>query len=793
MIRNFFRIALRNLFRQRAYSLFNLIGLALGIACGLLLTLHIKEELGYEKSFSKHNRIYRMVSTEWSKSSPPMAAEMMKYFPEIKSIARFSSRGKTVVNTRFNTQAEANGFFADSTAIDMFDMHALAGKPAQALQEPFAVVITSRLAKQLFGNRDPIGQKLVFGDHEEMWVRAVIRDFPANSHLKFDYLTSMSTLYKYLPAQWANNRHWMFGWTYVELNRNEDIVQARKKLRGFYAKYFEGIESKEDALSEGTEARFQPLTDIHLKSDLIQEMGANSSITYIYILIAVEVLILLIACVNFINLFTTQALKRLREIGMRKLLGASKGQVIAQFMGEAFILTFMAGLLAIVLYQSSLPFYNSLTGRQIRIWEIFKAENLLIIISLILSVGCISGIFPALFVSRFKPIQSLKAIKTPGSSATYVRKGLVIFQFVVSGLLIICTILIFQQMQLFRNKKMGFNKDQVLVASLYGKLKDQLIGHPEVIQNEFLKDPDIIAIGKSSNIIGDDLSVESVTPPNPPAGKEYPSVRAMRVDENYIPVMSIELKEGRNFSTRFNDSTSFIINEKAAQVLGLKNPLNSELVDPSVDVQGKVVGIIKDFHFASLHHPVEPLVLMYKPQWTGNLLIKIRAGKTAEAIDFLKSKIASISPGTLFSYQFLDEHISELYKKEDNISAILKVFAGLAIVISCLGLFGLVAHASEIRTKEIGIRKVIGAGVGNLVGLMSKDLMLLVLIGNLLAWPLSWWLMHKWLEQFTDRIQIGWTVFISSLMITLLIAILTIAYHCIKTANANPVKSLRTE
>lgn len=793
MIRNFFRIALRNLFRQRAYSLFNLIGLSLGIACGLLLTLHIKEELSYESSFSKHDRIYRMVSTEWSKSSPPMAGEMMKYFPEIKSIARFSSRGKSVINTRFNTQAEATGYFADSTSINMFDMRAIAGRPLEALEEPFAAVITTSLARQLFGTKDPIGQKLSLADNEDMWVRAVIRDLPANSHLKFDYLTSMPTLYKYLPKEWSGNRHWMFGWTYVEFNRKEDITQARKKLQGFYTKYYEGIDSKEDAMSAGAEARFQPLTDIHLKSDLIQEMGANSSITYIYILVAVEVLILLIACVNFINLFTTQALKRLREIGMRKLLGASKSQVILQFMGEAFILTFMAGLVAILLYQISLPFYNNLTGRQIRIWEIFKLENLLIILSMILFVGFISGVFPAVFVSKFKPIQSLKAIKTPRSTATYVRKGLVVFQFVVSGLLIICTVLIFQQMQLFRNKKMGFNKDQVLVASLYGKLKDKLANHPEVLQNEFLKNPDIIAIGKSSNIIGDDLSVESFTPPNPAAGKEYPNMRAMRVDENYVPVMNIELKEGRNFSAAFNDSASFIINEKAALALGLKDPLHTELINPTVDLRGKIIGVIRDFHFASLHHQVEPLVLMYKPEWTGNLLIKIRAGKTTETLDFLKSKIASVSPGTLFSYQFLDEHISELYKKEDNISTILKVFAALAIVISCLGLFGLVAHASEMRTKEIGIRKVIGAGIGNLVGLMSRDLLLLVFIGNLLAWPLSWWLMHKWLEQFTDRIQPGWTVFISSMLITLFIAILTIAYHCIKTASTNPVKSLRTE
>jgi len=793
MSKNFFRIAMRNLFRQRTYSLFNLIGLSLGMACGLLLTLHIKEELSYEKSFSKHDRIYRATSTEWSKSSPPLAGEMMKFFPEIKSIARFAQRGVRVVNTSVNTQTESLGLFADSSAINMFDIKSIAGNPMQALEEPFAVVITKSMAQKLFGKKDPIGQKLTFSDNEEMWVRALIEDPPANSHLKFDYLTSMPTFYKYLPPDWTNNRNWMFGWTYIEFNRKEDIVAARKKLADFYVKYYEGTGTKEEILEGAKTGRLQPLTDIHLKSDLIQEMGPNSSITYIYIFIAVEVLILLIACVNFINLFTTQALKRLKEVGMRKLLGASKGQVIAQFMGEAFILTILAGILAIVLYQVSLPFYNSITGRHVGIWEIFGPGNLLIIGAIILSVGLVSGIFPAVFVSKFKPVSSLKALRMPKSSATYIRKGLVVFQFMVSGFLIIAAALIYQQMQLFRNKKMGFDKDQVLVANLYGKLKEKINGNPEILKNEFLKNPDVIAIGKASNLIGDDLSVESVVPLNPTPGLDYPSVRVMRVDENYLNVLNIALKEGRNFSTQFNDSASFIINEKAAAALHLKNPLNILVRNNSMNIQGKIVGVIKDFHFASLHHQVEPLVLQYKPEWSGNMLIKIRSGRTTETIDFLKKKIAVLSPNTLFSYQFLDDHISGLYKKEDNMSKILKLFAGLAIVISGLGLFGLIAHATETRTKEIGIRKVIGAGVGNLVSLLSRDLVLLVLAGNLIAWPISWWLINKWLQEFTDRISIGWGVFVLSTLVTLLIAMLTMAYHCIRTANANPVKSLRTE
>lgn len=794
MLKNFFKLAIRNLFRQKGYSLFNLIGLSLGIACGLLLTLHIKEELSYEKDFSKHDRIYRMVTTEWSKSSPPLAGEMMKYFPEIKSIARFSQRGTDAVNTSFNTQGKSTGFFADSSAIDMFDLKTISGNPVKALSEPSTVVITRSMAQKLFGKREAIGQKLVFGDKEEMWIGAVISDLPSNTHLKFDYLASMPTFYKYSSRNWLDNKGWMFGWTYVLFNKKDDIVKAKARLKDFYIKYYNpSPQQREEAIREIEKARFQSLTDIHLKSDLIQEMGPNSSIIYIYIFIAVEIMILLIACVNFINLFTTQALKRLKEVGMRKLLGASKRQLILQFMGEAFILTILAGLLAVVIYQVSLPFYNNITGRQVTIWEIFKPGNLAIITGIILFVGLTSGLFPALFISGFEPIHSLKAARTPKSSAIYLRKGLVVFQFIVSGLLIISTVLIYQQMQLFKNKKMGFDKEQVIIAQLYGNLKEKLITKPEVLRNEILKNPDILAVGKASNIIGDDLSVESVIPVGTPAGDQYPSVRVMRVDENYLNVLNIHLKEGRNFSTAFNDSASFIINEKAAEVLKLKNPLNSMIVNNSMGLQGKVVGVIDNFHFASLHHQVEPLVLEYKPWWTGNMLIKIKAGKTAEAIDFLKKKIAAISPNTLFSYGFLDDRVAGLYQKENNMSVILKMFAALAIIISCLGLFGLIAHASEIRTKEIGIRKVIGASLGNLIGLLSKDLILLVLAGNLIAWPLAWWAINKWLQEFTYKINISWTVFALSTIITLLIAAVTIAWHCLKTANANPVKSLRTE
>lgn len=793
MFRNYFKTAWRNLFRQKTYSLFNLFGLAIGISCGLLLTLHIREELSYEKSFPKHKRIYRVVNTEWAKSSPPLAGEMMKYFPEIQSTARFATRGTQVVNAGPQKQGESKGYFADSSVMEVFDLKTLAGQPVKALSEPDAVVITQSMAKKYFGDNDPLNQKLIFSDKEEMWVKGVIEDLPANSHLGFDYLASMPTFYKQMSPDWTGSRGWMFGWTYVVFRDEKDIPKARSRLTSFYMDYFKDFGTKEEIRPEAEKGRFQALTDIHLRSNLIQEMGANSSIIYIYIFIGVEVLILLIACVNFINLFTTQAIKRIKEIGIRKILGAEKKQLMAQFMGEAFLLTFLAAIAAIALYLVALPFYNNITGKDIAGWELLKPLNLLIITGMVLFVGLASGLFPALFVTRLGAVGSLKANQLPRSSASYVRKGLVVFQFVVSGLLIISTVLIYQQMKLFQEKELGFDRNNVIVAKLYGNFKELAVSHPETLEQELLRNPDIKSMAKASNVIGEGLSVERVVPLHPEAGREFQSSKVMRVDDHYLDVMNIRLKEGRNFSRAFNDSATFILNEKAVAMMGLKDPVGATIVNEVMEVQGKVVGVIKDFHFASLHNQIEPLVLEYKPQWTGVLLIKTRSANTAPTISFIERTVRKIAPNTLFSYGFLDERIDGLYKKETNMSTILKVFAVLAILISCLGLFGLTAHASEVRTKEIGIRKVIGASMANLVSLLSKDFVILVLIGNLIAWPLAWYVANKWLQEFTYKINISWTVFGLSALVTLIIALVTIGYHCIKTAAANPVKSLRSE
>ncbi|MDX3914923.1 MAG: ABC transporter permease [Pseudosphingobacterium sp.] len=796
MLKNYFKIAWRNIFRYKANSLFNLLGLALGIVCTLFLTLYIKEELNYDKSFPKHDRIYRMVYTEWSKSAPPLAEGLKNYFPEIEQTTRFVQAGTNVARTNDNNQMEIDGFYTDSSTVHMFDLNSIIGNAFQALKEPSTIVLTKSVAKKLFGKKNPLGEQLIFQDEEAFRVKAVIDDLPENTHLKFDFLVSMPTFMSLVEKTypgWTQSKGWIFGWTYVQLNHKESIKRIKRDLTQFYVNYLKGEASDEQIAEFAQSARVQALTDIHLKSNLAQELSPNGSMTYIYIFIAIEALVLLMACVNFINLFTTQALKRLKEVGVRKIVGASRKQLILQFLLEAFLLTFISTLLAVVVYWLILPFYNQLTGKSNTLSDIMQHGNLSIILAILFTITLISGLFPSLFASSFLPVKALKSIKTPNTTAVYVRKSLVVFQFIIAGLLITSTLLIYQQMQYFRNKELGFDKDQVIVAKLYGDFKKTLESNSSLLQTEFLANPNILSVARTSNIIGDPLSVEFIAPTKNPENKDFGTLKVVRVDDNFLNALNITLKEGRNFSKEFGDSSAFILNEQAVTKLELENPVNQSLTNHTIERQGNIVGVIKDFNFESLHHQIEPLVLEYAPQKTGTMLIKIRGGNVESTLAFLQKKVRQIAPNTLFSYTFLDEKVNSLYKKENTMTSIVLAFTLLGIIISCLGLLGLIGYTAEIRTKEIGIRKIIGASIQNLVTLLSVDVLLMVTIGNVIAWPLTWYFIHQWLENFAYKSPINWWTFAISLLITFIIAFTTVIWHCLKTAFANPIHALRNE
>ncbi len=791
MFLNHLKVAVRNILKQKGYNSLNVIGLSIGIAAGLVIALHIREELSYEKTFAGYENIYRVHREGWAKSSPVLAGEIKEFMPEIEAIGRFASHGTRVVDTDNNNPGEVTGYYADSTILKIFGFKVTEGDP-HPLAAASTAVITRSMANRYFKDQNPVGKTLKFDNRTQFPIAAVIEDLPLNSHLKFDYLISMSTFYKEVEPEWITSRGWMVMYTYAKLKQGV-YPHVMERMPEFIRKYYKG-HPEIDKMIESKAWQLMALKDVHLHSNLENEMQPNSSIVYVYVFIAVELLILIIASANFMSLFTTQAIRRAKEVGMRKIMGAKPRQLMSQFLIEVVLLTVASVFIAVILYQIALPFYNNLSGKTLGLWQIFESDNLLILSAILLGVIFISGLYPAFFIASFKAGSFMKDSRIPGSASHKVRSGLVVFQFVVSVSLIAAAIFVQQQMNLIKNKDLGFDKDQVVNIKLYGYLWYRAFSETEVFKNEFLKNPDILAVSRIGNMIGDRLSIENVVPQGKDGEKDnIPGTRVLRIDEDYIDVMGIELVNGRNFSLAFNDSTSFIVNESAAKVFGISSSGDVIIENQSQSRKGKVVGVVKDFHFASLHDQIEPLVMEFEPRAGNFLSVKIRAGKTKAALAYIKTTIDKLAPNSLFAYDFLDDRLNALYKSEDNMGKVFQFFSVLAIVIACLGLLGLSAYTIESRTKEIGIRKVMGATVSGIVTLVSSGFFKLIAAGFLIAVPLTWYGMNKWLANFAYKIELQWWVFAATGVVVIIIAGVAVGFHTVKAAIANPVKSLRYE
>lgn len=781
------RIAFRNILRQRAYNTLNTIGLATGIACGLIIALYIKQELSYDRSFENSDLIYRAHMNGWAKSSPPLAGLMGEYFPEIESVGRFAFSGSHAVSSDGSLPVESQGYFADSTVLKVFGFKLLAGEPDQALRTGETVVITQSLAKRMFGDeKNAIGKVLDFDGNFQLTVNAVMQDVPENSHLKFDYLFPIKV------QNWGDSRGWMVMYTYARFKSEEASEKAHDRMPGFLRSYYQGAPEIEKYVAEGA-IRLQPLTDIHLKSANEQEMGPNGDLMNVYIFIAVEALILIVACANFMSLFTTQAIRRVKEVGMRKVLGAKPRQLMMQFFVEVVILALVSLFLAIIIYQLVLPYYNNLAGRSLQPWQIFQSDNLFIMGSILAIIIVSSGLYPAIFIARFRAGSFLREQGMPGSFPNLVRSGLVVFQFAISAILIASTIIVHQQMRLLQDKQLGFDKDQVVFVKLYGKLYEKFTKEGRIFKNELMRDAGVATVGSVSNFIGDDLSVESVVP----QGKEsetFPSVRVERVDDGYLDVLNVEFASGRNFSSQFNDSASYILNESAVKALRLENPIGQVVSNPSVGNKvGKIVGVVKDFHFASLRTQIEPLVLEYKPEWTGVLAMKIKGGNIPESMKKIEATVNRVAPNSLFVYSFLDDKLDALYRAERNLASVFQFFAALAIIIACLGLVSLSAYTVERRTKEIGVRKVLGATVTGLVTMLSGRFLFLVVTAFAIAIPVTLYFMKEWLQHFAYKIDIQWWIFALTAIIIVAVTAIVVGFHTIRAALVNPVRALRYE
>ncbi len=801
MIKNYFKIAWRSLLRQRAFAAINVVGLAIGLATCLLIALYVFDELSYDRFHAKADRIVRVVfrgtvpggEIREAHVMPPVAQVLQAEHPEVEAATRLRRGGTPFFEINNQLFYEESLAFVDNNFFNIFSFPLIQGNQATVLTEPNTVVITEDVAKKYFGTIDAVGKEIQIKDEDtRLKVTGVIKNLPHNSHLHFDIFASMASYPDAKSTSWMESEFF----TYLLLQPGYDYKKLEAKLPDVFEKHA-GPQFPDAFGMDYTSFRrtgnniglyLQPLTDIHLYSDFPYDLGTPGDIRYVYIFGAVALFMLLIASINFMNLSTASASKRAKEVGVRKVLGSGRELLTFQFLIESLLLVFIALLLAVGLAQLALPLFNQLSGKALSFGLMSQWSVIPVLLLIGLAVGLLAGSYPAFFLSAFKPVAVLKGKLTPENKGLGLRSGLVVFQFFVSIGLIFSTTVVYKQLHFIQNKKLGYDKEQVLVLQTW-----PLGSNEEVFRQQLLQDSRIISVSNSPYVpAGASFSNNFFVHPY-----EDPSqwVKTLRydVDESYIPTLGIELSAGRNFSANYGtDSLSAIINETAATAMGWASDALGKTLVNGDGKHLRVVGVVKDFHFKSLHESITPLVMVMNDNF-GNLIVKARPGDMGLLLQTIEARYNTLPHDLPFSYSFLNERLNNTYQVEKKTGMILGVFAGLTIFVACLGLFGLATFTAYQRTKEIGVRKVLGASVTNIIRLLVKDFVKLIGIAAAIASPIAWWAMNKWLEDFAYRIEIQWWMFAVAGLAAVVIALLTVSWQAIRAAVANPVDSLRDE
>jgi putative ABC transport system permease protein len=807
MIKNFIKTAFRSLLKNKGFTAINVLGLALGLATCMLIVFYVFDELSFDHYNLNSDRIYRVnndvkfngVANSYAVSPAPLAGALKSDFPEIEEVTRFRGRGGAQIKKGNQNIPEDYMVYADSTIFKVFTLPMVYGDPATALREPDCVVITEKIAKKYFGRVNVVGQVLTFNDTAQRKITGVIKEIPKQSHFKYNFLISMATLTDSRDNAWLSSN---FN-TYILLKPGVDYKNLESKFDAFFKKH--GGPQLESILhldfkkieQAGNYARINltPLKDIHLKSNRVAELGANADVNTIYIFSAIAIFILLIACVNFMNLSTARSSNRAREVGVRKVLGSPRKYLIAQFLTESILITLVAAIIALLAAWALLPLFNQMSGKDLVVTPQILSWLVPFLFAIIIIIGCLAGSYPALFLSAFQPIEVLKGKLTAGFKGGFLRSFLVVFQFAISIFLIIGTLVIYNQLKYIQNKDIGYNRDHVLTIDNVGSLGNAAITFKQGIKS---------LAGVKNASIADAIPTwnygnsETIFKTQIPDQKSALSTQFWGVDNDYVKTLGIKIIAGRNFSNEMGtDSSGLIINEAAAKLLGYADALNQTVYAPQDNMLKVVkpfhiIGVMKDFNFRSLRENVTPMIF-YLTQRGGAFSVKINTSNIAGLITQIKDKWKEISPNKEFAYSFMDDEFNEIYNAEQRTGKIAVAFTSLAIIIACLGLFGLAAYAAEQRTKEIGIRKILGANVSVIVAMLSKDFIKLVIIAIVIAAPLAWLAMQKWLESFAYRISIQWWVFALAGFGAIIIAFVTISFQSIKAALSNPVNSLRSE
>jgi len=797
MFRNYLKITFRNIKRQKGYSFINIAGLAIGLASCILIVSYILFELSFDKYHKNAHRIYRLAvdlnigghETQLAITDAPAAPALQKDYPEVLSTVRFFPLPKAPIRYENKQFFEERVIFADNSVFNVFSFPMIIGDPDRALETAYSVVLTEEMAGKYFAGDDPVGKILTFNNKDNYTVTGIIKNVPENSHFTFDMLCSFQTLYNINKRRmnvWLN----MDFYTYILLPENYDYRELESKFPAFIDKYM----GKFIKSAGGTLEYFlQPLTSIHLHSNMEAELTGNGDITVVYIFMAIAVFILLIACINYMNLATARSSTRAGEIAMRKILGSDRRKLIKQFLGESLLYSLFSLGIAFILATLTIPAFRSITGKELNIQFPLLIPGFLLIA---LFVGVIAGSYPAFVLSSFRPLRVLKGFLKAGPAHSQFRNTLVVVQFVISITLLIGTGIIFNQLNYMKNKRLGFNKEHVVVLPI---MDNRIAQSLELIKEGLISFKGIKSIGAASHIPGERPASHAFIPEGF-SENQTQLMMDMNCDDDLITTLGMEIIAGRNFSEEYSSDNngSIIINETAAKKYGWDEPVGKTIQalkgpDAGNMVKRTVVGVVKDFHMISMHRIIEPLYIRNESGYFNYLFIRTGPGNIAGTMDFIRKKWKEIDPDRPFEYLFLDETFNRQYKADERVREIFTYFTFFSILIACLGLFGLASFTASQRTKEIGIRKVLGASVAGIVIHISKDFIKWVILANIIAWPAAYFAINSWLQNFAYRTDISILLFIFAGILTLMIALITISFQAIKAARANPVIALKYE
>lgn len=787
MIKNNLKVAWRNFTRGGSHTIINVAGLAVGLACSLLIMLWVQDERSVDGFHANGKQLYQVYERQKNNGKIDanyytqglLADELKKRVPEVQYASGLEQNHPFTFEAG-NKVIKMDGSYAGTDFFRMFSYPLLQGTAETALNTPDGIAISRKMAEDFFGSADKaMGKPIRYENRISLHVTAVFENIPANSSQQFDFLRSWKAFLA--ENAWANNWGSASPATLVQLRADADPVKVGEKIKGFINLY------RKQTNDAHTEIILQPYTEKYLHSTFKNGKADGGRIEYVRLFSFVAIFILLVACINFMNLATARSARRAKEVGVRKVIGAVRSTLLTQFLSEALLLTLVSMVIAVFLAMALLPAFNGLTGKQMTA-PINQPVFWLTLTGLLLLTGIVAGSYPAFFLSSLNPVRVLKGSLTFSRGATFFRQGLVVFQFTLSIVLIIGMIVIYRQVQYVQTKNLGYNRENLLYVPLEG----ELIKNYELFKNEASKIPGIEAISKmkeSPTVIAHSKGDISWTGKDP---NQSTAIADAEVGYDFVKTMKLQLKEGRDFSKEFADSSSYLVNEASAKRMNYQNPIGMPVY--LGDKKGKIVGVLKDFHFNSMHEAIEPLVIRLgdRQKW-GTILVRTEAGKTKEAIAGLEKLCKELNPDFTFSYQFSDQEYAKLYQSEQVVSRLSNYFAFLAIFISCLGLFGLAMFTVSQRRKEIGVRKVLGASVSNIAALLSAGFLKPVVIAILIAFPVSWYAMNSWLQDFAYKIDISYWMFALAGLLTLGIALLTVSFQSIKAALINPVKSLRSE